>query len=335
MRTERILLLFFCAFLIVLWAGPVHGQKTDLSQSSVLVFADAQKAGAFLSIEDEYIRAMGRYDLQARLNRLEPVSREALLGHMAKQGRSWTAEEIELFKAYVNEIRPKLEQLELQLPDTVWLLKTSGLEEGGAPVAYTRRNGIVYTEGIIVQQKARLKEIFVHEIFHIFSRQNPALRQQLFEIIGFKELNYEVKLPEEWHNRRLTNPDAPLINAVMTLKHEDSTIAVTSFLHSSSPHYNPDKPGGIFQNFAFSLMETKKNNSGWEAVLKNGDPVLHSPGSLPSFWEHIGRNTQYIIHPEEILASNFEYLVLGFDNLPNPEIIEQMKAVILTGTAGD
>jgi len=190
MRTDRFFLFFFCAFLIVLRAGPVHGQNINLTQNSVLVFADSQKAGAFLSVEDEYIRAMGRYDLQARLNRLEPVSREALLDHMAKQGRSWTDEEIELFKTYANEIRPKLEQLKLQLPDTVWLLKTSGLEEGGAPVAYTRRNGIAYTEGIIVQQKARLKEIFVHEVFHIFSRQNPALRQQLVEIIGFKELNY-------------------------------------------------------------------------------------------------------------------------------------------------
>ena len=37
----------------------------------------------------------------------------------------------------------------------------------------------------------------------------------------------------------------------------------------------------------------------------------------------------YIIHPEEILASNFVFLVTEPDSLPSPEIVDSMRAVIL------
>jgi hypothetical protein len=39
----------------------------------------------------------------------------------------------------------------------------------------------------------------------------------------------------------------------------------------------------------------------------------------------VGRNTQYIIHPEEILADNFALLVLGETSIPSPVILEKMK----------
>lgn len=44
----------------------------------------------------------------------------------------------------------------------------------------------------------------------------------------------------------------------------------------------------------------------------------------------MGRNTGYIIHPEEILADNFKLLATGAENVPSPQILEKMR-VILTG----
>ena len=37
-------------------------------------------------------------------------------------------------------------------------------------------------------------------------------------------------------------------------------------------------------------------------VLATGEPVLLDPANVPDFHEQIGRNTKYIIHPEEVLA---------------------------------
>ena len=45
--------------------------------------------------------------------------------------------------------------------------------------------------------------------------------------------------------------------------------------------------------------------------------------------EQVGNNTDYIIHPEEILADNFALLVLGEHNMPSPEIPQKMREILL------
>jgi hypothetical protein len=44
--------------------------------------------------------------------------------------------------------------------------------------------------------------------------------------------------------------------------------------------------------------------------------------------EQIGRNTEYVIHPEEVLADNFALLVLKKANVPSPEILQKMREVL-------
>ena len=56
-------------------------------------------------------------------------------------------------------------------------------------------------------------------------------------------------------------------------------------------------------------------------------PFLLEPTEAKGFQEKIGRNTRYIIHPEETMADNFVFLVFGQKNLPNPEIVWAMKKV--------
>ena len=46
------------------------------------------------------------------------------------------------------------------------------------------------------------------------------------------------------------------------------------------------------------------------------------------FYDKIGLNTKYIIHPEEILADNFVILVQGKTDIPSPEIIESMRNIL-------
>jgi hypothetical protein len=42
----------------------------------------------------------------------------------------------------------------------------------------------------------------------------------------------------------------------------------------------------------------------------------------------VGRNTDYIIHPEEILADNFALLMSGASGAPSPEIIKKLEEVL-------
>lgn len=64
-----------------------------------------------------------------------------------------------------------------------------------------------------------------------------------------------------------------------------------------------------------------------KTIEYNGDkPVIYSPKEVTRFFEQVGKNTKYIIHPEEILAENFAFAVLNKSGLPNPEIVNQIKA---------
>jgi len=50
---------------------------------------------------------------------------------------------------------------------------------------------------------------------------------------------------------------------------------------------------------------------------------------VDGFYEQIGRNTDYIIHPEETLANNFVHLMIGKKGLKNPEIPAQIEKLLL------
>jgi hypothetical protein len=56
--------------------------------------------------------------------------------------------------------------------------------------------------------------------------------------------------------------------------------------------------------------------------------VLASPEEVSRFFEQVGRNTNYVIHPEEILADNFALLVLDEHNVPSPEILEKTQRIL-------
>ena len=63
-------------------------------------------------------------------------------------------------------------------------------------------------------------------------------------------------------------------------------------------------------------------------VGRDGEPVLLEPRNVPTFFDKIGRNTGYIIHPEEILAENFVLLVNNKTDVPTPRILREMRDVL-------
>ena len=60
--------------------------------------------------------------------------------------------------------------------------------------------------------------------------------------------------------------------------------------------------------------------------MRDGAPLLAPMNQVGGFFEQVGRNTNYIIHAEEILASNFERLVLGEEGAPSPDVLERIRA---------
>ena len=84
----------------------------------------------------------------------------------------------------------------------------------------------------------------------------------------------------------------------------------------------------LASSLASDLMVVEKKEGKWQPVASGGAPILLDPKQVPSFLEQIGKNTGYIIHPDEILADNFKHLVKEEQKLPTPKIVEQMQSVL-------
>jgi hypothetical protein len=318
---------WFGILVIVLITGCKQENSLYLTDLAKIIFADSALAAKIVVMEDEYTKQLGPYEMSASMKTTNKVTYDQFMNHLAVNVRSWLPQEKEMFERLSLKAKAALKDYDLNFPEEIILIKTTADEYGGISAAYTRMNAIMFTEKSILNDEDQLLKIYYHELFHVFSRQNPNLQKTLYQILGFEESN-EIELPSEWNNVRITNPDAPVFNTVIELDSGEGSKTYTPYLFSTSPVYDTTRPGGLFQSVAFQLIEVIREDSLWIPLFFDGEPVFQNPFDMESFWQKIGKNTQYIIHPEEILASNFELLMLGETNVPNPEILHKLKEVL-------
>jgi hypothetical protein len=219
----------------------------------------------------------------------------------------------------------------LALPDTISLIKAEN-QHYGPNVYFTRENSIIIpASAITMANQTKLQDVLIHEIFHVFSRYNPTTRKALFAKIGFSPIQ-KLELSPFLQARQLINPDAVDCRYMISLKQGDTSILAVPIIYSQFANYN-DKLT-FFSHLIFELFEVKavaREAGAYRIVSPN---VGISPKDLPDFFEQVGRNTSYIIHPEEIIADNFRLLVLGQSaQMPNAELAEALKKIILESTA--
>lgn len=146
-----------------------------------IVLADRQQAQRLLRSSDEYTRQLGPFDLQAKTMNPSATTEADYLAHAAQQARAWTPEETTTLRTVIASAEARINALglKLQLPSEIILIHSTMQEEGGA-AGYTRQNFIVLGD--------QLSEyLFLHELFHVYSRANPAKRDVLYTTIGFRK----------------------------------------------------------------------------------------------------------------------------------------------------
>lgn len=299
----------------------------ELMEGVSVRFLSGKESGEFLAQPDDFIKSLSPFDRSVRLRVAREVAEKELLAHVAKHGLDWSATEKKQLTAKMKEVRPLLKGLNLPLPKEILLIKTTGKEDAGA--AYTRRNGIVFSENRLKRGGAAMRNLFLHELFHVMSRHDPKLATRLYRIIGY-EPSPELKFPKELAARRLTNPDAPFSRHAIEFEHEGKSIKAMPILYSRVPKYDEKQGGTLFRYLVFRLLVLDAKNPANPARDEAGKLILLNPDVVKNFHKKIGGNTGYIIHPEETMADNFVYMVTGRKNLPNPEIVKQVRAV-LTG----
>lgn len=288
-------------------------------------FAAAERAGEILAQRDDFISRMSPFDRAVRLGSDQPVSEDQLTRFVRGEAKNWQPAQIDALTEILENLPERLARLNLPNVPKVDLVHTTGREESGA--AYTRSSAIVLPAKQLGQPVPNLERLILHELFHVLSRANPDFRDRLYQIIGFTKSS-EIQLPRSLRPFRITNPDAPVISHVMKIDLNGQPAWVAPMLYSDSG-FDPRKATSMFAYLQFRLMRVQSGDDGkWAAVEVAGKPLMLEP-SLPEFTRQIGRNTGYIIHPEEILADNFVELILGNPQVRDPWILEQMAAILL------
>ena len=312
------------ATLMLLPATLVAGE-VKLHVDTVVRFAGVDEGRAVLSRRDRYIESLSPFDRQSKLRAAVAVSEKEFLAHAARQVVGWQQADVARLTGRLDAIRPKLARLKLPFPKTVLLIQTTGEEEGRA--AYCRGNAVVLPRNVVRQGQRGLERLLIHELFHVLSSHNPPLQERLYKVVGFRRCN-KVQLPAGMRDRRITNPDAPVCEHCVDVTYQDQPVTVVPVLFSEKP-YNGETRERFFVYLNFRLMVVEKDQAGnWQPALTDNRPTLLEADEVPSFYEKIGRNTGYIIHPEEVLADNFVHLVNGTQNVKTPRIIADMNKLL-------
>ena len=287
-------------------------------------FAGAAEGARVLSSPDVFVRAMSPFDRSARLKTDKDVSEAEYLAFVGRQSTEWTSAEEARIRPILEQFRERTADLNLPLPSTILLVKTTGLEEGMLP--YCRDAAVVIPTNVVEGDAGKLQRVIFHELFHVYRTHNPAARRGLYRIIGF-DVCPEIDLPPELRSRKLTNPDAPLIDSFIELRTADGVIAVTPVLFARTERY--DTKSGIFESMVFNLMVLTKAGDHFEAArLPGGRADIRDPAQLPNYLDQVGRNTKYVIHPEEILADNFVLMLEGAPSVPSPTILQELRSAL-------
>ena len=291
-------------------------------------FATLDQAREVLKQNDSFIQSLSPFDRQARMRTRTDPGTAAFVEFVANEAIEWNASEREAMVKAIELLGERLESLHLgnlhlALDNPILLVHTTGREESGA--AYTRGSSIILPRGKTGTPHQPPLRLIAHELFHVLSRAIPALRDNLYAIIGFQPTG-EILLPGSLSPRRITNPDATHIaHALEVQLTEGRTSFVTPVLLAKSK-FDPEQPS-LFSYLDFKLMEVEQAENGdWIPHVVRGEAVLHDP-SLPDFHRQIGRNTGYIIHPDEVLADNFVIVVSG-ETVKDQWIVERMRELL-------
>ena len=287
-------------------------------------FVLSAEAGPLLGSKDEFIRDQGSFDQALRMQSSEELDEAAYMDFLSSQALDWKSPQIRRVTEAIGQAEARLSEwgAQFDMPDEILLLLTSGKEEPGA-IAYTRGEMIVFSAPAVSEDmESGLQRLFLHELFHVLSRHNPEIRKALYATAGFESCQ-AIDFPEKLLQRKLTNPDAHHFDAYISLEIEGESRNLMPLTLAKSA---PWTAGDIFANLELAFLEVKVVEG---ACTVKGKPVLHPISSAPDYVARTGGNTGYIIHPEEIIADNFAMAMMGESEVPNPEVLSQIKALFI------
>jgi len=290
-----------------------------------LSFATREQAQALLAARDDFVSHLSAFDRAARVKRSAPVSEEEYLAFVTSQALAWTPEQRSLVEQVYARLTPALDAIGVAWPEYVRVAVTTGAEEGGAP--YTRGDAIVIPAPMLSSART-LPRVLAHELFHVLTRANPALRERAYAAIGFRPCG-DVALPSALRELRITNPDAVRNDACIAVRVKGATTWAVPVIYARAPYdAQAGQPFFAYLVAKLLLLDGSGAQPPSPATYDAVHPRLVDFDAVEGFFEQVGRNTQYVIHPEEIVADNFALLITGAARPASPDVLDRIKAAL-------
>jgi hypothetical protein len=201
-------------------------------------------------------------------------------------------------------------------PTEIKLIKTHG-KHYGDDTYYTRENLIVIPKMALKKKNHdEFLKVMLHEISHIATRLNPSLKTKLYTLIGFKKLDLPLIINDSLQQRLLTNPDGHELTWATELNTAvGKNVLAIPLIYSNENTLIKEKKD-FFQYLGFNYFEILPSDDQKSMVLQTignqQKSTLHTEGLNQLYREKF--NTDYIIHPDEIVADNFSILMFSMGN---------------------
>ena len=308
------------------------------ANSSIIELISGEQASQEIQKTDDFVTNFSPFDLQSRLHS-SSATIEDYFAFVAQHILSWDEESIQSMTSTIDNINTKcIDQLKLlTFPSRILVILTDGKDENNA--AYCRNANVIIVPKIMIRSR-QIRTIFVRELFHIWSKWNPNLgiRDELYASIGYHKIpvGTPLKFPSHLSLIKINNPDVPIVmKYYINLRKQDDEISqktykCTLILHASRPF-----DANFSTNFFHYLVATTLilGDNTYEPL----QPLEYLPYDAASnFYDQIGNDTNYIIHPGEILADNFVLWMMANENpskLKTPAVVNNMNKIISAATA--
>ncbi len=329
----------FLFFLTLLGISCQSAVVEETHSDCQLIFADSLQAARAIVKDDaeHFFEKIGMLDMKIQLKFIaqDSRSRETLLQeyrfYLQDDVRAFTESEQILLQWVLKEAIQLCRNLSPELvPDTLGLIKTPG-KHYGPSVFYTREHNIIIPQSDLLDPDRKdLLRVMLHELFHIYSRYHPEKRKLLYALIGFRPLpggGEALRFSPELQDLLLTNPDGIDVAYAIRLRHPSKgQLQAIPLITSRYKQFNPSMRA-FFNYLNFDLYAIRQKSDGTFQVLSrpDGSSTLQE-AEKKSFYEQIGDNTDYIIHPDEILADNFA--LLAMEGAGGDPLLKGMRQII-------
>lgn len=288
-------------------------------------FATRAEAQMLITDIDEYTSGWNQFDINVRLN-TDQGRKSKLLAFAMNQTLNWSDKDKERISKSIKTLDAEIkkQKIVLDFPKELVFIKTTMKEEGNAS-AYTRNNWIAIGEKPLNElDDANLTYLIAHEIFHILTRSSLDFKKAAYETIGFSVMNREILFPTDIIEKRISNPDVNRYDSYIKLTVNGKQQNCTMMLYANSP-YQANAGKTLSDYMEVGLIPL---NEHFTPIQQDGKTVVYSIGQASDFYDQVGKNTNYILNPEEILAEHFACILTERKDIPSPEVVGKLKEVL-------